>query len=130
MELLLQRRTKGAPVTRGRLEIIGRFQCDTLELPEPILAGTYPLDLTVSGRAQHGSLWTPWSGARLPEILDVPGRTAIRIHAGNSVRDTQLCVLVGFDWLGDQLVQSRAALTELERHLRLPAYITITDPKE
>ena len=31
------------------------------------------------------------------EICDVPGRTDILIHAGNSFMETQGCILVGFD---------------------------------
>jgi hypothetical protein len=31
----------------------------------------------------------------LPELLSVVGRTAIRIHAGNSYKDSQGCILVG-----------------------------------
>lgn len=46
-------------------------------------------------------------------VLDVPNRTDILIHAGNTVDDTQGCILVGFRRKADRIEQSRAALQEL-----------------
>lgn len=36
------------------------------------------------------------NGVVLYEVMNVPGRTGVRIHAGNTVKDTQGCLLVGF----------------------------------
>jgi hypothetical protein len=33
-------------------------------------------------------------GRKLPELLNVPDRTAIRIHRGNLVKDTEGCILI------------------------------------
>lgn len=66
----------------------------TLELPAgdktgkpgyAILAGEYKLILSQSNRFKKV----------LPELLSVPGRSGIRIHAGNFVSDTQGCILLG-----------------------------------
>lgn len=50
-----------------------------------IPAGLYRVRMTYSGRFKR------W----LPEILDVPQFTAIRLHGGNDADDTEGCILVG-----------------------------------
>lgn len=50
-------------------------------------------------------------------LLDVPGRSAILIHAGNTIRDTEGCILPGLQ-LGTlkglpAVLQSKAAMTRL-----------------
>ena len=80
--------------------IIGRFLVDGEQLGnslEParvnpvhlghpcIPIGVYQVKLTLS----------PHFGYVTPELLDVPGRTAIRIHRGNKPLDSLGCTLVG-----------------------------------
>jgi len=68
-----------------------------------IEAGTYRVVLTMS----------PHLGYVCPEVLDVPGRTAIRWHIGNSPRDVLGCCVVGAE-LGENLVlNSRVAFDAL-----------------
>ena len=64
------------------------------------------------------------SSARYPDtfvVMDVPGRTGILLHAGNTHRDTQGCILIGRDWgtidgnLG--IFNSAAAFKDLLRWL-------------
>ena len=86
MELTLQRTKKCEDFTRGTLSIEGIPFCDTLEpgrtaIPE----GRYPLYVTRS----------PKFGRWLPLVNHVPGFEGIRIHAGNTVEDTEGCILVG-----------------------------------
>jgi hypothetical protein len=50
-----------------------------------IPTGTYKIVLVWSNKFQR----------ELPELLNVPKRAAIRIHRGNSAKDTQGCILVG-----------------------------------
>lgn len=113
MNLQLKRVHKDATATSGVLYVDGKFECYTLELPNPIPAGVYDLLLTVSGRAMNHTLWTPDPQFRLPELMNVPNYTAIRIHAGNTVANTQGCILVGLSSINDTLYQSRTALTAL-----------------
>lgn len=108
----------------GVLSIAGTKFCDTIERLR-IPAGEYVLDLTVSNRVLHGSLWSPWKDGSLPLVVDVPGRTGIRIHAGNYPADSSGCILVGTR-KGDFLTDSRAALLKLRHTLGFPARITIT----
>lgn len=81
----------------GELYFNGRKICDTLEPPTGehvdekygrgfcIPPGTYEIKLTYSFKMKK----------ILPELLDVPKRYGIRIHAGNTDRDTEGCILPG-----------------------------------
>ena len=57
----------------------------SLESPQLIPIGEYGICVTLSPRFNR----------RLPLLLDVPGHSGIRIHAGNTVHDTLGCILVG-----------------------------------
>ncbi len=82
----------GAP-TMGVLLIEGEAFCSTLEPPwlenRPGLScippGTYDVRVTFSNRFHQ----------MLPELFAVPGRSAIRMHAGDTVDDTEGCILLG-----------------------------------
>lgn len=82
---LIRNHPTGNAVT-GRITIDGRYICDTLENAEKIIpAGTYPVRLTMS----------PRFGEVLPLLDHVIGRTGIRIHPGNTAKDSSGCILVG-----------------------------------
>jgi len=78
-----------APQT-GKMSFGGNT-CDTLERPnvDPehacIPKGTYRVQMMMS----------PHFGVVLPHIMDVPGRSDILIHWGNTVADSHGCVLAG-----------------------------------
>ena len=44
----------------------------------------------------------------LPHILDVPGFAGIRIHVGNTEKDTEGCLLLGTTWTGTDFVGNSA----------------------
>lgn len=94
----------GVGAVIGRLFVDGAAFCWTLEPTEhaahpPIPAGTYKVRLTYSGRFQR----------TLPELLEVPGRSGIRVHPGNDAGDTLGCILLGFTRDGDTIGESRKA---------------------
>ena len=111
MDLTLNRHTFGDNYTIGELLIGDKFQCVTLERgttetrrKPAIPKGVYKIVLDFSNRFQ----------CIMPHLLDVPGYEGIRIHSGNSDKDTEGCVLVGKGWSGgDWISNSRQALAEL-----------------
>lgn len=88
-----------------------------------IPAGTYTF-------VPHG--WEPSSGKKFKRVWrleNVPGRDAILIHAGNTVHDTEGCILVGQAASGAFVGNSQKAL-EFMRHAIGPrtGTITVLDP--
>lgn len=59
-------------------------------------------------------------------VSNVPGRTGILIHSGNSVTDTRGCILVGFDTDGRFVSNSRLALGRLLNNLPDKFKLSIT----
>lgn len=76
----------------GRLFVSDVFVCDTLE-PAPtashpcIPCGDYPIMMKPSRKF----------GRLMPAVCDVSGRNGILFHSGNTFRDTQGCILVGYN---------------------------------
>ena len=80
----------------------GQSPMATLEPPASgahpaIPAGEYALRLdVVSPRfARSPRRWSAAWGARLPRLMQVPGREGILIHPGNRPADSSGCVLIG-----------------------------------
>jgi hypothetical protein len=120
-------------VTHGSLYIDGAWCCWTLEdvmrevkIPgeTAIPAGTYTLRLSLSQRFQR----------LLPELLEVPNFTGIRIHAGNGAGDTSGCLLVGRKRGEQGILESKLALLEVLEYCRRattagdPMTITLENP--
>lgn len=88
---------------QGELYINGVFFCHTIErLSKAVPHGCYSLGISYSPRFKK----------QLP-YLSVPSRSGIRIHSGNTSKDSEGCILVGV--LGDSftLVDSRLTLRRL-----------------
>jgi len=114
MDLLLQRQPSADGCTLGQLFVDGVFECFTLEdvvrdgpkisNQTAIPAGRYRVEITFSPRFRR----------MLPEVLDVPGFTGIRIHPGNTAADTSGCILVGQRSTVDSIEDSRVAMVSLQ----------------
>ena len=135
MEILLKRIAKKSDYTIGKLFIGEEYFCDTLEptwrnllgveLPPEMVSrhlgrnsgvkarkepgktaipeGRYPLVMTKSMRFKK------W----LPLLLGVPGFSGVRIHAGNTAKDTQGCILVGENKERGKVINSTATFRKL-----------------
>ena len=112
MDILLTREPSTAACTLGSLAIDGEFECFTLEdIVRPVKikgmtaipAGDYEVVVTFSARFNRP----------LPLLLAVPNFDGVRIHPGNTAKDTEGCILVGQKKGTDQILQSRAAFDAL-----------------
>ena len=111
----------------------GQSPMATLEPPASgahpaIPAGEYPLRLdVVSPRfARSPRRWSAAWGARLPRLMQVPGREGILIHPGNRPADSSGCVLVGRAVSPLRLADSVATFHRLMQVLhRLPPPLRI-----
>lgn len=133
MKLVVERIWKTNTFTLGELWIDGKSFCDTMEdrirpdgkkvmnetaIPE----GTYKVILSYSPRFKR----------ILPEVLSVPNFTGIRIHKGNSSKDTSGCLLVGYwdgekaDWIGNSTQAFDKLFTLMETASEKKEEMTIT----
>lgn len=113
MKLRLERYGPHPNSTLGTLAIDGELFCWTLEDEireiegEPvekwkvkgetaIPRGNYTVMINFSNRFQR----------EMPQLLDVPGFSGIRIHPGNTNKDTEGCILVGGKPLNDNFLPS------------------------
>jgi hypothetical protein len=134
MQLVVERFKFLKTCTIGRLMIDGEFFCYTLEdtvreMPgqtveqwkvqneSAIPIGTYQVKLTMSQRFKK----------ILPLLLAVPGFSGVRIHPGNTDKDTEGCILVGLTWdkESSRIGSSRLAFEKLMARLELANEIEI-----
>ena len=124
MELTLKRKVKSDTSTLGQLLVNGHFTCYTLEDKDRDLVQTmkaadiatikvYAKTAIPSGRYQVVITYSNRFKKDLPLLLNVPGYEGVRIHSGNTDKDTEGCILVGntqsTNWVGE----SRAAMLSL-----------------
>lgn len=112
MKLTLKRNFKGADYTIGKLYIDGHYFCDTLE------DTVRPANKKISGKTAIPAgnykvikSYSPRFKKILPEILNVPNFTGVRIHAGNTAKDTDGCVLLGLNKTKGAVLDSQATMT-------------------
>ena len=133
MELILTRIAKRKTYTIGRLAIrkevndeylagtADEYFCDTLE---PTWRDYAHGGRKIKGRSAipEGRYavvisWSPKMKAWLPILLGVPNFEGIRIHAGNTAKDTQGCILVGRNQRVGEVLESRKWLYELKQKI-------------
>lgn len=128
MKLTLRRKHGTVGYTQGKLYIDHIFFCDTLEDQErevkidgvtAIKTGEYRVIIDMSTRFKR----------RLPLLLDVPNFTGVRIHAGNTAKDTEGCILVGKfiaeGYVGNSRVTFNTLFTILDKAIKSGSGISI-----
>ena len=134
---MLIRKYKLPTYTIGKLYIDGEYFCDTLEDKDrgltdsmtvgeiskikikketAIPTGIYKVTITYSNRFKKN----------MPLINDVKGFEGIRIHSGNTDKDTEGCILVGFNKVKGNVINSRDTYNKLFSVLSKSNNITIT----
>jgi hypothetical protein len=138
MILRLLREPSIRAATHGVLFVDGHFACFTLEDEIREVPGEPVADWKVPGATaipagRYRLIVTPSQrfGRPLPLVVDVPGFAGVRLHPGNTVADTEGCILVGADRQPGRVLQSRVAFEQLfERIRRAPGdlWLQIDNP--
>lgn len=138
MQLKLVRKTYGEKFTEGKLFINNGFQCYTVEDKDRKLEkegcnakvqnqtcipkGTYDVTISYSNRFEKF----------LIEVQNVPCFTGVRIHSGNSSKDTEGCIIVGStnikendDWVSDSRVAYEALHKKVKDALSAGEKVTL-----
>lgn len=114
MDMRLERVQLDPDVTIGSLTVDGEWMGWTLEDTvradgvkvfgeTAIPAGSYNVDIT----------WSPRFVRDLPLLTNVKGFVGVRIHPGNTAKDTQGCILVGLERYAKSIGKSRDAFVAL-----------------
>ena len=137
MKLELKRIAKKDRYTIGHLSIDGKYFCDTLEDPDrgltstmslteikskkikgdtAIPTGTYKITLdVVSPKYSNFSKYpyVKFCGGKMPRLLNIPGYEGVLIHAGNTQKDTEGCLLVGENKVVGKVINSQVTWKKL-----------------
>ena len=142
LQLTLNRKYKCSDYTIGRMQVGSVVTSDTLEDRDrgltsdmsiaaiklrkifgktAIPTGTYRVKLTYSAKFANRP-WAKKYGGLVPEILDVKGFTAVRIHPGTDQYDTDGCPLVGENKVKGNVINSVKKYCELMDSYLMPAH--------
>ncbi len=120
LRMTLKRLMTTVDYTTGELYVDGDLQCQTLEDAERLPRTSKVPGKTAIPPGEYSVVLSqsPRFGRVLPEVLEVPNFSGIRIHAGNTAQDTDGCVLVGLEVpVPGRLARSREALAGLLERL-------------
>lgn len=124
MELNVKRIARKDGYTIGRLFINNEYFCDTLEDTDRGLKDTMQVNEILAKKVKGQTAiptgkydviltFSPRFKRVLPLLLSVKGYEGVRIHAGNTNKDTEGCLLVGENKAKGQVINSRATLEKL-----------------
>jgi hypothetical protein len=117
MELYLHRLESNAECVTGELLINGIHECVTLELPLEFegAQNVHGKTCIPEGRYQVDRLFSPHFNRLIPHVMNVPNRSAVEIHPGNTAADIRGCILLGEVRLSDTMIgESQAACKAFE----------------
>lgn len=118
MEIIIKRIAKKSNYTIGKLYIDGKYFCDTLEDKDRGLNDNMSVDKILSIKVKHETAiptgtynmnitYSPKFKKQLPLILNVKGFEGIRVHSGNTDKDSSGCVILGQNKVVGKVINSR-----------------------
>ena len=129
MRLTLKRIANRKDYCIGKLYINGKYFCDTLEDVDRGLDDSMTEDeikqIKIKGETAIPTgiytvllTYSPKYKKIMPLINNVKGYSGIRIHSGNSSKDTEGCLLVGKNTVVGRLTDSRNTYNALFKRLQ------------
>jgi hypothetical protein len=136
MNLKLVRKYRKETYTIGKLYVDGVYFCDVIEDKDRGLDDTMFLaDIMV--KKKYGETAIPYGTYKveinyspkykrlMPQIMNVKGFGGIRIHSGNTAKDTLGCLIVGKNTKKGMVTESRATYNKLFALMKDEKDITI-----
>ena len=128
MRLTLKRIANKKDYCIGKLYINGKYFCDTLEDRDRGLDDSMTEDEIKQSKIKEQTAiptgiytvlltYSPKYKKVMPLINNVKGYSGIRIHSGNSSKDTEGCLLVGKNTVVGRLTDSRNTYNALFKRL-------------
>lgn len=144
MNILLKRFALKPLYTVGHIYIDGKYITDSLEPPSRHLTSEMKVSAIQRAKLPDGTAIptgtyrilitrSPRFGKWLPLLLDVPGFSGVRIHAGNTKADTTACILPGKNRYPGRVISSTLALHDIINRMTAALsrgekiFITITE---
>ena len=124
MNITLNRIAKKSKYTIGKLYINGEYFCDTIEDTDRGLTQTMT-DAQIKSKKVYGQTAIPTGTYKviisysnkfkrqMPLLLNVPGFLGIRIHSGNTEKDTEGCLIVGKNKVVGKVIESKDTYNKL-----------------
>lgn len=124
MNITLNRIAKKSKYTIGKLYIDGEYFCDTIEDTDRGLTQTMT-DAQIKSKKVYGQTAIPTGTYKviinysnkfkrqMPLLLNVPGFLGIRIHSGNTEKDTEGCLIVGKNKVVGKVIESKDTYNKL-----------------
>ena len=136
MNLKLVRKYRKETYTIGKLYVDGVYFCDTIEDKDRGLDDTmYLADILL--KKKYGETAIPYGTYKveinyspkykklMPQIMNVKGFGGIRIHSGNTAKDTLGCLIVGKNTKKGMVTESRTTYNKLFALMKDEKDITI-----
>lgn len=124
MNIQLKRIAKKKTYTIGKLYLDGVYFCDTIEDKDRGLNQTMSIN-DIKKKKVYGKTAIPTGTYKIvidysnrfkknmAHILNVPGYEGVRIHIGNSAKDTLGCIIVGKNKVVGKVLESRNTYNQL-----------------
>ena len=124
MKLKLVRKYRKETYTIGKLYVDGVYFCDTIEdkdrglddamgLAEIMIKKRYGETAIPYGTYKVEITYSPKYKKLMPEVKNVKGFSGIRIHSGNTDKDTLGCLIIGRNTQVGMVTESRKTYNKL-----------------